>query len=582
MAQKSGFFNALNTSGEYDRKYNANDYSDNLAVVISNGVLRSTADDLKVTASGLETSVAVGRAWIEGHWYKNDAVYTFPAVTPPAGGSRYDRVMLRYDNTLNQREISLIYVEGTASSTPVKPSPIRSDDIYDLVLADIFVKANASTVGVFDRRSDSSLCGWVYSTSGDGSFFKSLDSSFVDWFEEKKGTLSSVTLFKRYNWRTVLSSATKSVAFSIPQYDAETCFVEVYVNGILETLTTDYTVSGSVLTFSGTLTAGTEVEVKCYKSIDGTGIQTVSGEITELQNRVNAMEGNAKFAYVCTGLNDNVSLSQIAQAFINGSYVEADVTAAAATFLSAIGGNTYLATLPTDAQMTVSVIGTLGATTAYSGDGTADSRYKYFSLGTATTTPKKIVFDFAKCSKINISCAASTSNIIFFGSNIYVKNANVEVSGAGNSCVITMAAGNTMLGALEFTDCRLKAVATGKCIIAQYGTFTNCILHVKSATDNGYCFDGVSSGIVRVIGGTLYAYTGTTSKVGSVFNIDSAQSRGAIIAQGINCPTVAQSSYYQNNLCVSNGGMTYISGVASALPSGGTASKRSINGQINF
>lgn len=46
--QKSGFFNALLTNGEYDRKYNANDYCENLAVIINNGVLRSPNDDVSV------------------------------------------------------------------------------------------------------------------------------------------------------------------------------------------------------------------------------------------------------------------------------------------------------------------------------------------------------------------------------------------------------------------------------------------------------------------------------------------------------------------------------------------------------
>ena len=68
MAEKSGFFNALNVGGEYDRTYNANDYSDNLAVIIGNGVLRSQYDDLKVTASGMVATVGVGRAWINGHY----------------------------------------------------------------------------------------------------------------------------------------------------------------------------------------------------------------------------------------------------------------------------------------------------------------------------------------------------------------------------------------------------------------------------------------------------------------------------------------------------------------------------------
>lgn len=69
-------FNALLTNGEYDRKYNANDYCENLAVIINNGVLRSPNDDLKVTADGMVVTVGVGRAWIDGHYYFNDTSYS--------------------------------------------------------------------------------------------------------------------------------------------------------------------------------------------------------------------------------------------------------------------------------------------------------------------------------------------------------------------------------------------------------------------------------------------------------------------------------------------------------------------------
>ena len=74
------------------------------------------------------------------------------------------------------------------------------------------------------------LCGWVYSTSGDNSFFKSLDGAFNEWCEETKNTLSSVTLFKRYNGRTTIEAETNTVSFDIPQYDAETTFIEVYLS----------------------------------------------------------------------------------------------------------------------------------------------------------------------------------------------------------------------------------------------------------------------------------------------------------------------------------------------------------------
>ena len=280
MAERSGFFNAVYRNGEYDRKYNANDYSDNLAVIISNGVLRSENDDLRVTASGMVCTVGAGRAWINGKYYYNDAPISFAAVSAPAGGSRWDRIMLRLDNDVASRSIALRYVQGVAANTPTKPEPVRGGNVFELVLADIFVGTNAASVVVTDTRADANLCGWVYSVSGDESFFKTLDKDFAEWFLQKKDTLASVTLFKRYDWQKVLDASATVIPFSIPQYDEETSFVEVYVNGIAVIEGVDFTRSGSIITFPYPLIAGTEIVVRAYKSIDGTGIQSVADEIT--------------------------------------------------------------------------------------------------------------------------------------------------------------------------------------------------------------------------------------------------------------------------------------------------------------
>lgn len=581
MAQQSGFFNALLNDGVYDRVYNANDYSDNLAVVISDGVLRSTNDDLKVTATNMVAYVNVGRAWIKGHYYNNTTRIMFNATTAPVGGNRWDRVVLRFNNTMNERRIYLVYITGTVASTPTKPSLTRTTDIYDLCLADIYVTAGATTLNITDTRGDSSVCGWVYSTSGDNSFFTNLDANFNTWFTATKNTLSSVTLFKRYNWRTVVNATTSSVSFNIPQYDANTCFIEVYVNGILETLTTDYTVSGTVITFSGTLTSGTEVEVKAYKSIDGTGIQSVSDEITQLQNQYATLSGVSKFTYTCTGLNDNIALSQIANAILNGSYTVGSLSASAEAFLTALGGNNFLASLPSDAQVTINVVGTLGATTPFAGSGTTESRYRWFALGNTTTSEKKIVFDFAKCSKINIACSTNTNNIIFFGTDIYLKNANVYASCTNNGCIITMIAGSHNRGKVNVDDCRFKIVTTGAATISQHGNFNGCTIQIKSTTDNAYIFDVKNDSMVTLGGGIYYAYTGTTSKKSAIINVESTEANAAILANNIVAPTVAQEGYYQNYLVQGKAGMTYIYGVCTTLVSGGSSSYRQINGYIN-
>ena len=577
--QHSGFFNALQVNGNYDRTYNANDYCNNLAVIISNGVLRSSADDLKVTANGLITTVGVGRAWIKGHWYYNDAEYTFPAITAPAGGARYDRVVLRFDNTLAKRDIYLVYLTGTAASTPVKPVITRTENVFDLVLADIYVGTNATSVTVTDTRGNNDVCGWVYSTSGDASFFTSLDNSFNEWFSQTRNTLASVTIFKNYIWEQTLTSATNTVQFNIPQYDGSGVnILQVYVNGNLRSTPTHYSVSGNVITFTNTLTAGTLVTVSVYKSIDGTGIDSIVDNVTELENKVASIENAAVFNYDCKNNNDNISLSQIAQALYAGSYTAANVTAAAAEFLEKIGGNTYLAALPSDAQITINVIGKCGVSTPFTGTGTTTSRYKYFSLGVDAVGEKRIVFDFAKCERLLIYCETSTDNIIFFGTDLYIRNIKVHARCTAATCAIEMFAGRYNTGVINVENSDLKVITTGRACISENGTFTNCITYCSSSDNHALSFCPTTTSLVRIFGGTHRAYVAGKDGVSAIFYTYATEPDAVIMAYNINCPTVSVESFYQRKLSVAFAGQTLINGVVSTLPSEGNYN--SISGAI--
>ena len=536
--QKSGFFNALFTNGEYDRKYNANDYCDNLAVVISNGVLRSVYDDLKVSAAGMVVTVGVGRAWINGHYYFNDTPYSFAAVSAPIGGTRYDRVFLRLNKSLAVRGVSLVYQQGEASNSPTAPEPVRDGDIYDIVLADIYVGTNATSVTVTDRRDDPDLCGWVYSTSGDDSFYTSLDASFNAWFEEKKNTLASISLVKRYNWRTVLESATNTVTFNIPQYNAETCFIEVYVNGILETDGADYTAAASVLTFDGTLVAGTEIEVKCYKSIDGTGIMSVLDEITELQNAVAALNTTGDYEYICNGVDDNVKLSEIAQAWLNGG--------------------------TDNGSKKIIVYGTFGAQAAYGGAGTSANPFRWLSVGTDANINRRIIFDFSNCGQISLPIAAGTFNVVFYGYNAHIIGANVIANQTAADTVIRIF--NSDKGAVYAENCRFWITAYKDSRIGQTGTFNNCRASVANVTNNSYCFLPFTDSLLRINGGEYYGYTGESTLQSSIVGQSAANS--VSILNGVNAPTLARSGFYQTNSVLqwSGGGVLSCTDLVSALP----------------
>lgn len=536
--QKSGFFNALLNDGVYDRTYNANDYSDNLAVVISNGVLRSTNDDLKVTANGPVVTVGVGRAWIEGHYYLNDTPHTFSPTVAPTGGARYDRVFLRLDKNLAGRSISLIYAEGETSNNPVKPAPVRDGNIYDLVLADIYVGANATSLVVTDTRADADLCGWVYSTSGDNSFIASLDNAFNEWFANTKDTLASVTLFMRYNWRTVLAAVTNTVIFNIPQYAAETCFIDVFVNGIVMTDGVDYSVTGNVITFTNALVANTEVEVKCYKSIDGTGINSVMDEVTELQNIVATLANVNEYNYICNGVDDNVKLSEIAQAWLNGG---------------------------TDNSLkTIKVYGTIGVKAPVAGSGTNSSPYRWFNIGADGNTNRRLIFDFSNCNEINLPVVSGALNFVFYGHNVHIIGANVVANNTALDTVVRVF--NSTGGAVYAEHCRFWLTAYKDSRIGQTGTFNNCRASIANTINNSYCFLPFTESLLRVNGGEYYSYTGGSSAQSSLAGITAANA--VVILNGVNMPTLARAGYYQTNSVQqwAGGGMLSCTDLVSELP----------------
>lgn len=541
MAERSGFFNALYANGEYDRKYNANDYTDNLAVIISNGVLRSEADDLRVTGNGMNVTVAAGRAWIEGHHYHNDAPLSFAVPAAPAGGTRWDRIVLRLDVSIAARSIKLQYVQGVAGNSPAKPAPVRNSNVYDLVLADIFVATNATSVAVTDTRADAALCGWVYSTAGDGSFFTSLENSFTEWFGNTKDTLSSVTLFKRYTWRTITEGGlTASIGFNIPQWDEETCFLEVYVNGLLVVEGVDFTREGRMLLFPNLLETGTEIDVNVYKSIDGTGIMSVAGEITELQNRVAALHSTADYEYVCNGYDDNVHLSALAKAWLDG-------------------GDDY-------SSKTIHVYGTFGAQAPVGGDGELFSPYRWIDVAGDNYATRKIIFDFSCCSQLSFPVVAGKLNYLFYGIDAHIIGADVNVYEKGTGT--TIIGFSTVAGTLIAENCRFWITGDNTCKVACTGTFDNCRASVANSTGESYCFTPLSNSLLRLNGGEYMAYSGSAATTSAVVGHAESATNAVSILNGVNAPTWERGGYYQTHSIhqYPNGGVMNCHDLVSALP----------------
>lgn len=152
---------------EPDREYNAEIYKRYFAKFLSNGVYFGDykgykENSMKVSLDvGLTIKVARGAGIIEGADYENEDEQLF-TVERPATGNRIDRVIVRLDNTLAERNTYLLIKEGQGE-TPAELQ--RDENIYEICLAEITVKSttNITEQDIKDTRLDKDLCGMVNS-----------------------------------------------------------------------------------------------------------------------------------------------------------------------------------------------------------------------------------------------------------------------------------------------------------------------------------------------------------------------------------------------------------------------------------
>lgn len=165
MSVTYGFFDSVNG----DRKYNAAQMSDYFKGIVTEGVFQHLDGGLAVTAgTGMNVSVATGRAIVQNRWVNNDAAMAVSISSASDTYPRWDAIVIRLST--NNRTITITKKTGTAAASPVKPTMTRADGTYELCLAWVYVAAGASTVTVTDARSDTSVCGWAavaQATSGE-------------------------------------------------------------------------------------------------------------------------------------------------------------------------------------------------------------------------------------------------------------------------------------------------------------------------------------------------------------------------------------------------------------------------------
>lgn len=191
MAEKSGFFNALESGGAYDRVYDANDFAEYFALFIGNGVFADPMNQLKVVPkSGLTVTLKKGNAFIDGYWYKLSEDMDF---TLSPNGTSYaitDVIAVTLDKT--NRVITAKKKERVSSITPV-----NNGVAHELIVASISLGVGVSSITegmITDQRPYEDYCGFVTGTVDQidvGEMFTQLEAQFNEWFSTIQGKLTS-------------------------------------------------------------------------------------------------------------------------------------------------------------------------------------------------------------------------------------------------------------------------------------------------------------------------------------------------------------------------------------------------------
>ena len=534
MAEKSLFFNAFEDETSetgYDRNYNADDISDWQAAFFETGVIKTDVDNdepqgLKVVAAGgLNVNVKVGRAAIKGKGYINTTLKSLSAETGESS-ARYDMIVLRYNNVQStastSRKITAEYKKGT-SEVPTVASLQRNNNVYELLLAYVYVGANSSAIGaIYDTRGDKDLCPWFTPVKG-----------YEDYYD---------AIIQHYE--SVVNMATSGTAvitnLSSKLYNEKYSLIEVYTNGIKEPQNA-YTIGLSggyiVITFTAQKAAGAKITVNLDNFIDGEGMSTALAQYTQLLADVANLKASGEYDYICNGVNDNVLIGNIVRTYLEG-------------------GTDY-------GTMKLNVIGNIGMTAAAYGDGSSASPYAWFNFNIGSN--RNAIVDFTRCGQIAPTITDGTYNNIFHSNNdIHIIGANVVVSNITTNTIIRII--GTTSGVVKFENCRFYITAYQDSLIANRGTFINCRGSVANIINNSCCFLPASNSVVKLFGGEYYAYTGDSAKKSAIVGQSGAEA--VSILYGVSAPTSAMSGFYQTNsiLQFAGGGIVNCTDLISELP----------------
>lgn len=144
MAFSFGFYNSFN----HDRKYNSIQISMIFDGIISDGIYATIGEAMVVKATSEDNTVVVGpgRGWFDHTWNYNDADLPVNAPISDVLLKRIDALVIDINANENYRENKIMWVQGTPSSNPVRPTMINTLERHQYPLCYIERKPNVEKI----------------------------------------------------------------------------------------------------------------------------------------------------------------------------------------------------------------------------------------------------------------------------------------------------------------------------------------------------------------------------------------------------------------------------------------------------
>ena len=553
MAIESYFFNAIKEGETYDRVYNAEDLTNYLNLIVSNGVFPNPSTNLQVIAgTGMNIIVKAGSAWINGHKGINTADLILPISASDVTLNRIDIVVIRVNKTT--RLIEIVVKEGTKASTPVAPTIQRDENIYELCLGKVYVGKQVTSITqsvITDTRLDTSVCGVTavlidqidtetlfaqYQTAFEDDRIYN-QKVFDDWFQHVKENLSTTALMREFKHTEQVTEPDQTVfEIGIPQYIAETDILTVYLNGMRlsedeYTNTQSNVILKNAIDYDADVT--NELEFVVYKSVDGADAETVVEQVEDLQPRVTSLESGAKSEYVykCNGIDDNRKLSELAQDFLTGS---GDYAGIAST-----------------AQMTILVEGTLGIDTVAAGSGSAEEPFHWMVLGKykdentdvdSTGSQRKITFDFSNAQRISLDSTAGQMTVAIGGDAVNIIGLQMVLGGEGSTLQWFNGQNVNALRCELWLNANDIAVGS-----SQGGSFEKCRLLCTSMNDKAYTLVSNGTTPLKAVDCEILSYNGTSASEESICVLaEASKTESVVIVERCNIPVRERGGYKQS------------------------------------